>query len=369
MPDNIAFTIPFPPRVNPDRVAASQRNLRWARNHGLITGQQSEQRYLKSQVAEFGAYAYPDASGADLDLVYDVMGWFFLFDDQFAAVTEDRMAEATAACLDHIAVVCAIPRDTTTGHRPIVEAFADCWRRMCHQASPQWRARAAHNWLSYFTGQLAEIADGRSNAESSYTDQLRTRLKTIGVEPSLCLAERVGGHEVPAIAWYSSLLQRIRNAAVRNVIAVNEVFSLGKEEAHGEPNLALTLMHERSCTRTEAVEMLRDLADLNVQQLVDLQQRVPRLCQDLRLDQHSARAVAQHVQAICTWVRGNYDWHQACGRYQPVPSGRQGGGHEFVALNTEDLSSLRTPDRDPTTRHENRSVDVSTTEAASTAAQ
>ncbi|GAA1961795.1 terpene synthase family protein [Kitasatospora viridis] len=338
MPQDVEFEVPFPSRTSPHAAAARARNLTWAHRYGLLGSAEAEQRYRFSQVAECGSYCYLDVAGDDLDLLFDVMGWFFLFDDQFETRCPQRIAKATAACQEHILVVSSPPGAPALATRPTAVAFADCWRRMCEGTTPRWRARTAHAWVDYFTGQLAEVADGLSRQELDFETHLARRRQTIGVFPSLCLAERTGHLDVPDLAWHSTHLKQMQQAAVDQVICVNEVFSLEKEEAHGSPNLIHDLMRQRGYDRVWAIHYMRDLADRRMQEFVALDQQLPQLCERLCLTETESRAVVRYSQLVGYWLRGNYDWHRATGRYRQV-STVQGGKEYLGALTTEDLST------------------------------
>ncbi|WP_424215732.1 terpene synthase family protein (plasmid) [Streptomyces sp. BI20] len=346
MPQDLGFTVPFPSRSNPAAPASRAHNLAWARRHGLLRSPRAERRYLYSQVAEFAAHAYPDAGADDLDLAFDLMGWFFLFDDQFDIPDPRHLREATAACQEHLLVV-AHPDTPVRATRPTARAFADCWHRMCQGTSPLWQARTAHAWMDYFTAQLTEIADRNDEGHLDYDTHLARRRRTIGITPSLCLSERIDRLRVPDIAWHSTHLNGLRRAAIDQVIGVNEIFSLEKEEEHAAPNLVHDLMRLHGHTRQEAVHHVRDMADERMRQFVELHDRTPHWCVAQGLAPDETRAVTRYTELVAVWVRGNYDWHRTARRYTTTSTGR--GPRHLGALTTEDLSAPRERRRPSTT--------------------
>jgi hypothetical protein len=193
--------------------------------------------------------------------------------------------------------------------------------------------------VEYLTGQLNEVADRYADPGLGYQNHRRIRHRTIGVGPSLCLAERVARLDVPDLAWHSSHLEQMRLLAVDHVIAVNEVYSLEKEEAQNAPNLVRFLMREQALSRGAAIRRLHDEADERFRQYTELEHALPRLCKGLGLSEAEADTVRRYAGAISAWVRGNYEWHRAAGRYKTAAA--EAHAAHVGALNTEDLSSLR----------------------------
>ncbi|MFE0100708.1 terpene synthase family protein [Streptomyces sp. NPDC059009] len=69
------------------------------------------------------------------------------------------------------------------------------------------------------------------------------RRRSVGVLPDFDMRECIGPYEVPAPAWYSSHLEKMRISTVEHVILVNDVCSLEKDEARDDLNLVRLLQH------------------------------------------------------------------------------------------------------------------------------
>ncbi len=317
MSRDLKFNVPFPFRVHTDRAAARARNLEWARTLGAVRGGEAAERYLSSQVTDLAAYFYPDAGKEELDLAYDLMGWFFLFDDQFTVSAGARPAVAVAACQDMILLTLGSPGGESPRSTPTVAAFADVWARMTRGMSPLWRARTAQACLGYLWGNLTEVADRHDGADHSPESYLNLRRQTVGVDLSLAMGERVGHFETPALAWSSSHLAQMRLITTDHIIFVNEVVSLAKEEAAGEPNLILSLMRHEHLTRTQAINRLIEQADTAAQRFLDLERHTPQLCDSLALNADERSAVRSYQEVMRALMRGNYDWSCTAGRYSP----------------------------------------------------
>jgi hypothetical protein len=318
MPRDVQFAVPFPFRVNAHLAIARERNVQWARELGALGSDEATERYRLSQVTDLAAHFYPDAGEEDLALAFDLMGWFFLFDDEFAVPAGQHPAAAVTDCQSMILQIITSPGPgASPAPTPIVLAFADIWSRMAKGMSPLWRARTTGAFLEYLFGNLTEVADLRSGTNLSPTAYFELRRKTIGVPVSLAMGERFWHREVPALAWSSSHLEQMRLITTDHIICVNEVISLEKEEAAGEPNLILKLMQHHDLTRSQATAKIVARADTAAERFRDLQRQIPHLCDTLALTTAERSAVRHYADLMSTLIRGNYDWSQTAGRYAP----------------------------------------------------
>ncbi|MFJ7076596.1 pentalenene synthase [Streptomyces sp. NPDC098781] len=317
MPQNVTIELPIAPRLNSGLAAARERNLEWMRRQALVMGDVAARRYIFSAVADLAAYSYPDAEEDDLDLAFDTMGWFFLFDDLFDVPESHEADEAVDVCKQLIEIV-SHPWPRAVDHdAPLVRAFADIWRRSGMGMSAEWRSRAAHNWVDYLTGNLTEEMDRRTWVPKDFATRMRVGHRTLGLIPSLDLAERVGNFEIPQVIWHSSHLDSMRRAAVRAVKLINEVMSLENDDARGDPNLVHCLMRESDCSRQEAIRMAVTLVQAAVDQLGEQVSWIPQFCSRLRLTDAESEKVQRYAAAMFTWIRGSYDWSRNNGRYSP----------------------------------------------------
>ncbi|MFD5462932.1 pentalenene synthase [Kitasatospora sp. NPDC127059] len=310
MPQDIEFTVPLAGRVSPELARARRRHLAWVRAGGLVADPEALRRYELSRVADSAAYGFPDAVGADLDLCFDLLGWFFLFDDRFDA-RDGRTDDAIAVCQDLVDLL-RWPKQQTAHATPVVAAFADCWQRMSEGMSGEWRRRTVHDWVDCLAGWPTKIADRAHGVLPDPAAHLRARRRTIGVRPLLALAERVGHFEVPLPAWCTSHLEAMRVAACDAVIAMNEIHSLEKDQAGARPNLVLSLMHHHGASRAEAVRQVRDTADRSVESFLGLRAGLPELERELG---GGIPELARYADAHAAWIRGYHDWGRTAPRY------------------------------------------------------
>ncbi|MFE9331611.1 pentalenene synthase [Streptomyces sp. NPDC006925] len=315
MPQDIDIRIPLPGRQSPDHARAEAEQLAWPRSLGLIKSDMAAERHLRGSYADLASRFYPHATGTDLDLGVDLMSWFFLFDDLFDGPRgEDpekagQLTGAVAAALDG-----PLPEEAP----PIAHGFADVWRRTREGMTPAWCARSARHWRNYFDGYVDEAASRFWNRPcDSAAQYLGMRRHTIGVQPTVDLAERAGRFEVPHRVFDSTLLSAMLQVAVDVNLMLNDIASLEKEEARGEQNnLVLILHREHGWSRSRSIAHLQDEVHARLEQFLLLESCLPRLGEIYRLDPDEREALERYrTDAIRPVIRGSYDWHRSSGRY------------------------------------------------------
>ncbi|MET7855333.1 pentalenene synthase [Streptomyces avermitilis] len=315
MPQDVDFHIPFPSRRSPDFERARADHLSWPRALGLIGTDAAAERHSRGGYADLAARFYPSATGADLDLGVDLMSWFFLFDDLFDGPRgEDpqetrKLTDAVAAALDG-----PLPESAP----PIAHGFADVWRRTCQGMSAAWRARSARHWRNYFSGYVDEAVSRHLNTPyDSAGHYLAMRRQTIGVQPTVDLAERACHCEVPQRVFDSAVLFAMLQIAIDTNLILNDIASLEKEEARGElNNMVFILMREHGWTRGRSIAHMQDGVRTRLEQFLLLEACLPKVYDTFELTaQERESAEKYRMDGVRSVIRGSYDWHRSSGRY------------------------------------------------------
>ncbi|MEU4800423.1 pentalenene synthase [Streptomyces sp. NPDC023327] len=336
MPQDVDFSIPLPGRRSPDYARAEAEHIEWPRSFGLITSEAAAERHRKGGYADLASRFYPSTSGADLDLGVDLMSWFFLFDDLFDGprgedpVQTKQLTDVVAAALDG-----PLPASAPL----IAHGFADVWRRTCQGMSKEWCARSARHWRNYFQGYVDE-AHGRRDATpcDSASSYLAMRRHTIGVQPTVDLAEATGHFEVPHRVFDSAVMSAMLRIAVDVNLLLNDIASLEKEEARGElNNMVLILMREHGWPKSRSIAHMQEEVRVRLEEFLLLESILPKVCDAFSLSADEREAVERYrLDAVRPVIRGSYDWHRSSGRYDAefaLAASRQG----FL----EELGSVR----------------------------
>ncbi|MCM2422872.1 cytochrome P450 [Streptomyces sp. RKAG293] len=309
---------PFPARISPDAARAAAEHLQWPRSFGLLLTDRAAERHARGHYAELAARFHPAATGPDLALGVDQMSWFFCFDDAFDGPSGDGPGQARTL-VDAVADTLDAP--PAPDAPPLVRAFRDLWLRSCEGMSPSWRERAAAHWRAYLYGHVEEAANRHSGNPLTVDEYLRLRRDTIGVQPTLDLAERIGHYELPADLFASDIVAALRTLAAEIDSLHNDLYSLAKEDAGSDPhNLLLILRRADGADHDDACASVLGMLHTRIARFRDLEGELRTLDGTARLGAQDRTALDRYLRdALHTVMRGPYDWALRSGRYSTGP--------------------------------------------------
>jgi pentalenene synthase len=314
VPQDTHFHIPFPARRSPDADRAVADHLDWPRALTMITTDEAARRHAKGNYADLATYFYPAATGQDLDLGVDLMSWFFLYDDLFDGPAGKDPVEAARL----VGAVTAVFDEPLDASAPLISrGLADLWRRTCAGMSADYRVRAARHWRDYLNGYVDEAAGrGATGAHDSDT-YLAIRRRTIGVLPTVDMAERTSHCEVPKRMYESATMSAMLRIVIDVNVLFNDIASLEKEIAVGDPNnMVLILMRENGWTRERSIAHMRNEVRTRIDQFLLLETVLPGVYDSLGLDADERdRTDRFRADGLRTVIRGSHDWHRSSGRY------------------------------------------------------
>lgn len=118
---------------------------------------------------------------------------------------------------------------------------------------------------------------------------------------------------LPLEVYESSLVHALLRITNNAICWSNDIISLEKEMARGEPNnLVLAMQQEYACTLQEAVHLVNEMTTREVKLFTRLSPLVldsfPNHTQELQ----------KYVAVLQSWIRGNLDWSFETLRYSDV---------------------------------------------------
>ncbi|OEJ30029.1 terpene synthase family protein [Streptomyces subrutilus] len=305
----ILFPVGFRFGVSPDLEEAREKNRQWAGEYGIAAGAQAMALYDSWDLARVSACMYPYATGLDLQLVVDHMGFWYPFDDQFDRPLGFDPAATARACEELITIV----HHGRAGLRPrptvVAGAFADIWERSTKGMSPAWKARAAYHWEYYFASYAQEAAARLQGVIPDFETFLRLRIGVSAMSTVCDLSERVAGYEVPAVAFHSLPLIEMRQLAEELPCLANDVYTLDREEPRGDVvNLILVLEKEQGCSREDAVDIAYKLVNERLRRFNELKGTIAGLGPALGLDARQCADVERYAGALEYLISGYMAW-------------------------------------------------------------
>jgi avermitilol synthase len=315
---DVAFPDSFRFGVSPDLADARKRNLQWAQRSGLASGSEAIALYESWDVTRAAACMYPYARGEDLALVADHMGFWYPFDDQFDSPLGLDPASSSRVCEELIAVLHRAPSELPAGSSLAAKAFADIWSRSLEGMPMAWRARAAHNWEYYFASYPHEVIARCDGVIPDWESFLRLRIGVSAMSSVADLCERVGGFEVPAVAFHSLPLIEMRKLTWELPCMANDILTLDREEPRGDVvNLILVIEKEQQCSRDSAIETAYGIFNKRLRRFSELKEKVPELGRRLGLDVKQRDGLDRYADALEYLITGYYSWAIETARFTP----------------------------------------------------
>ncbi|MFF3483235.1 7-epi-alpha-eudesmol synthase [Streptomyces sp. NPDC002701] len=318
MPQDVRFDLPFATPVSDHLEYARARHLRWVWDKGLVRSQAGFEEYRSWDLPQAAARTYPHASAADMVVL---MNWFslaFLFDDQFDSGRPDR-ADRIAEVARELVVTPLRPAGSTPRVVcPITTAWAEVWAQLSDGMSLTWRTRFAASWGRFLVAHTEEVdlaARGLAGT-LDLAEYAAFRRRTVGIHHSIDAGERSRGFEVPAAVQAHPLMERMRDRAADTIGFMNDIHSFERERRRGDGHNLIAVLHrERRGTWQEAADEAYRMTSDRLAEYLALEAQVPRMCDELGLDEEERVRVGMGVEAIQHWINGNYEWALTSGRY------------------------------------------------------
>ncbi|GGV30801.1 hypothetical protein GCM10010495_54170 [Kitasatospora herbaricolor] len=316
MSDGSSLRNPFPHRRSPHTAEAAELHRAWLERHPLLhaEGAVGHTDYAHWEVVDLAALGYPDAGPEELALAADLMGFYFLFDDQFDGPLGRRPAEVAVICDRLAAVLHGAKPDP---HSPAETAFADLWERSVLDMPARWRARAAYNWEWYFASHPAEAAGRISERPPDRDGYLALRRGTAAMETIFDMIERLGRFQVPLAAHHHPVLRQLRQLAADIPSLSNDVRSYPKEAPTGDVNnLVMIVQREHGCSAEAACALVTAEAQLMIGRCTELVTQLPETYLALGLDPAERELAQRYAQGLTDWLAGYLHWEARTGRYR-----------------------------------------------------
>jgi germacradienol/geosmin synthase len=324
MPQDVRFDLPFDTPVSPHLEHARERHLRWIWDMGLVRSQAGFEEYQSWDLPQAAARTYPHASADDMVVL---MNWFslaFLFDDQFDANQPDRADKIAEVARELIVTPLRPAGSPPRVVCPITLAWTEVWAHLSDGMSLTWQTRFAASWGRFLVAHCEEVdLAARGLAGTLGLDEYAIfRRRTVGIHHSIDAGERSRRFEVPPQAMAHPLMERMRDLAADAIGFMNDIHSLERELRRGDGhNLICVLRSERGGSLQDAADEAYRMTDDCLREYVELEARVPEMCDELGLDEDERARVRMGVEAIQHWINGNYEWALTTGRYAAAKEG------------------------------------------------
>jgi hypothetical protein len=277
--------LPFPSRQNPNARLVADRAMAWAERAGLLADREVRSRVECGALPWFAGWVYPDAPIDRLAVLAALDVVMFLDDDR-----ADEVEHFAGSFVDEMLF------GQPTG------ALAELLPALDRDMPPAWAARLRANMTAWvLTNWEAAVRHG--DAPLSVDDYIPWRRAGGTMWWHFDLIEYAAGRELSPEFFGSPPYQGLTEAAADIACWTNDLFSVHKELARGDPHnlLAVFVAHRHLSLQEAADECARWLA-ARTRSFVALRCGLPP-------------ELAWFGDALAAWCRGNLDFCLTSGRY------------------------------------------------------
>jgi len=296
----------LPVRRNPNSAGVQARCLQWATRMGLAPDAKALKKISKIQVDDIAARTYPTASPELLQILADMLAWFFVSDDQY----DERVLGASPHKLEKICGNFLRILETGTPRlaiSPLGRALLDIRSRLVPHADPDWWPRFASSMALYLRGCLQESQNRQELLTPEFGEYRQIRRASVGTYPCFDLIElAMRGHGSSEFFSQPSL-GILRDLATDVVAWLNDIVSFQKEISFNDPhNMIAVLMADCGLDPTEAGAKTVELINEQLDGFVSLASPVRAVLDPVG---------NEYIDGLENWIRGVYDWSFTSERY------------------------------------------------------
>ncbi|KAM7203255.1 terpenoid synthase [Rhypophila sp. PSN 637] len=161
----------------------------------------------------------------------------------------------------------------------------------------------------YVDAVVQQSADRNDNRLRSFEDYVQLRRHSSGIYPTFVMCEL--DLDFPEDVYQHPLLERMRDIACDNVLAINDIYSYRVERARGHAlhNMVTIVMAEQNLGPQEAINYIDAWNQGLLEEMLRCRKSLPSWGPEID------RQVQRYAEDLCIWIRGHDDWSFEGQRY------------------------------------------------------
>ncbi|WP_327160317.1 terpene synthase family protein [Streptomyces zaomyceticus] len=339
--------MPHPPRVNPYLPILREESETWAREMGMLDGDDSPSAprpiWARSQfhamtVDQLTAWTLPDASLADLRLNHRFNVWALAWDDYFASAF--KQTGDLPAALDFTARLHAFLRPEPGARTPepvnaVERGIADLQQYLFPPRLAHWRHEFNRALARYVDAGVEELANSLGGRIPHLIDYAPFRRESFAAHTAPYSVELATGARIPEKIRHSRTVRALLDAFMDFMGLANDIASYEREvhEEHDVNNLVVVLGTSLGISLQDAVPAALNLVNTRLRDFEHLRQsELPQLVRRSGLDHEERAELERWLQGACGFLSGLHAWYTGAPRYvavdASVPEQRQRPGGE-----------------------------------------
>jgi hypothetical protein len=308
-----------PARPSPHAAAADGGAVIWAEAGELCQDTAELTKLTRVRPGLLAAYCHPEATAEDVTLVAKWLAWLFLLDDR---IDEGDLGRDADLLGDHLHGLQGVALGVRAAADPMGRALAEIIAQASDGMGDIWRLRFRRAVSDYLLACVWQAAH-RQAAHHPDPGVFPHWRRTFGaILPSFDLVERTEGGALPPSVHYSRPYQGLLLAAADLVCWTNDLMTVEKEAAHGDPhNLVLVTEHDRRQDRRTASAAVSAHCERRIRAYASARDDLPRLTAALGLPEPVRARADACAASLLVWTRGHLEWGLITPRYRAGAAG------------------------------------------------
>ncbi|GAA2498441.1 terpene synthase family protein [Streptomyces gobitricini] len=351
--------MPYPVRVNPYLPALREEAEAWAREMGMLGGEDTpwsgraiwtRSQFHAMDVDQLTAWALPDASLAGLRLNHRFNLWALAWDDYFASAFKRTgdLAGAQAFTTRLHAFLPAEPGARLPEPANAVErGLADLQQRLFPPRMAHWRRGLNQALARYIDAGVRELINSRAGRVPDLIEYAQFRRESFAAYTAPYSVELSTGARIPEQILHSATFRALLDAFMDYMGLANDIASYHREvhDEHDVNNLVVVLQTSLGVTVQEAMHAAAELVTARLRHFQHLtQSELPLLVRRAGLDHGERTAIEAWLWGACHFLSGLHAWYTGAPRYAPVDgSPRDETGRPSVMSRTRPTHASGTP--------------------------
>lgn len=347
--------MPHPARVNPYLPALREETETWAREMGMLGGDEeptarraiwSRSQFHAMTVDQLTASTLPDASLAALRLNHRFNIWALAWDDYFASAF--KRTGDLAGALVFTSRLHAFLRPEPGARLPeptnaVERGIADLQPHLFPPRLAHWRHGFNQALARYIDAGVQELANSRAGRVPDLIEYAQFRRESFAAYTAPYSVELATGARIPEQIRHSRTVRALLDAFMDYMGLANDIASYQREvhEERDVNNLVLVLATSMGITIQEAVRAAVDLANARLRHFEHLRHsELPLLVGRAGLHAGEQAELETWLRGACGFLSGLHSWYTGAPRYVPADI-------PFPEQRTSTSAVMRTCDANP----------------------
>ncbi|MFD7094210.1 terpene synthase family protein [Streptomyces xanthophaeus] len=325
--------MPYPVRVNPSLLALHEETETWAREMGMLDGDEAPSArrgiWTRSQfhamaVDRLTAWALPDASPADLRLNHRFNLWALAWDDYFASAFKRTGDLAGAqAFTDRLHAFlplepgARLPEPTNAVER----GMADLQQRLFPPRLAHWQEGLNRALARYIDAGVQELANSLAGRVPDLIEYAQFRRESFAAYTAPYSVELSTGARIPEQIRHSRAFRALLDAFMDYMGMANDIASYQREvhDEHDVNNLVIVLQASLGISVQEAMHAAAELVTARLRHFEHLtRSELPPAVKRAGLNQGERIELESWLRGACSFLSGLHAWYTGAPRYAPA---------------------------------------------------